>query len=76
MALCSLGCERGCPKGSIFDICPTCRAAIARWSERARNERVQYQEQLTLRTARLTEISEASAGSYVTLLRAKRRRRA
>lgn len=75
MALCTLGCERTCPPNSQFDICPTCRAGIARWSERARNERKHYEAQLTLRTLRMKEISDATKESYVGQLRAKRRAR-
>lgn len=73
MGLCSLGCERSCPPNSQFDICPVCRSGIARWLDRARNERLAYEAKLKVRTLRMEEITGASKESYAGQLRAKRR---
>jgi hypothetical protein len=79
---CSLECvdregsPRYCPPGSEYTICPTCRANIANWSTRLQ-EAKNYFTQLGIRARRIGgEVLDATAGSYLAKLKAKRRRRA
>ena len=76
MALCSLGCGRVVKPNSQFAECAVCRGNIAGWTLRPRGELKNYVEKLEVRHRRMEEISAAGPNSYVTQLKAKRRRRA